>query len=208
MITLPHLCRRAATALLIAEFALAPHGAMAGPLDLENPVKAGSLPGKKRTEAGLYITSRQAARVLEEHDNVAFVDVRTPAEVALIGHATMLDAHIPVGFMDPTHRYSAKHGTYAMTPNPDFVKEFKAWLKSDAAKWIDTVLVSCRSRSRSKLAIDILLKAGVDDVALYSVVDGFEGDKNENGVRNVNGWRNAGLPWTYKIRPGLWPGHN
>jgi hypothetical protein len=24
----------------------------------------------------------------------------------------------------------------------------------------------------------------------------------------VNGWRNAGLPWTYKVREGLWPGQN
>lgn len=39
-------------------------------------------------------------------------------------------------------------------------------------------------------------------------VDGFEGDKGESGARDVTGWRNAGLPWTYKIREGLRPGHN
>jgi len=36
----------------------------------------------------------------------------------------------------------------------------------------------------------------------YTVVDGFEGDRNKDpsspnyGRRNVNGWKNAGLPWT------------
>ena len=30
-------------------------------------------------------------------------------------------------------------------------------------------------------------------------MEGFEGDKDEAGVRSANGWRNAGLPWTYKL---------
>jgi rhodanese-related sulfurtransferase len=65
----------------------------------------------------------------------------------------------------------------------------------------------CRSGSRSADAVDALTEAGID-VTLYSMVDGFEGDKNDNGVRDVNGWRIAGLPWTYEIRDGLWPGHH
>ena len=63
------------------------------------------------------------------------------------------------------------------------------------------------SLARSAAAIAKLLEAGVK-VDLYNVVDGFEGDKGESGARDVNGWRNAGLPWTYKIRAGLRPGHN
>ncbi|KKK55851.1 hypothetical protein LCGC14_3070400, partial [marine sediment metagenome] len=36
----------------------------------------------------------------------------------------------------------------------------------------------------------------------YTVVDGFEGNRNTDrsspdfGKRTVNGWKNAGLPWT------------
>ena len=33
---------------------------------------------------------------------------------------------------------------------------------------------------------------------VYSVVDGFEGDLSAEGRRDVNGWRKAGLPWSYK----------
>ena len=28
------------------------------------------------------------------------------------------------------------------------------------------------------------------------LVDGFEGDVDADGRRTVNGWKNAGLPWT------------
>jgi hypothetical protein len=37
----------------------------------------------------------------------------------------------------------------------------------------------------------------------YTVVDGYEGDKVKEGEykdqRLVNGWKNANLPWTYKL---------
>jgi hypothetical protein len=50
--------------------------------------------------------------------------------------------------------------------------------------------------------VDLMLKAGVD-LPLYSVVDGFEGDKSKAGLRVVNGWKNAGGAWTYKPRQDL-----
>ena len=34
------------------------------------------------------------------------------------------------------------------------------------------------------------------------MVDGFEGDKNDAGRREVNGWKEAGEDWTYKVRDG------
>ncbi|MDZ7711401.1 MAG: sulfurtransferase [Roseovarius sp.] len=207
MTTLPHLCRRAASAVLIAGFALAPLGLAAAPLDLTEPVAEDSLPKSKHTKPGLYITAAEAGRVLEEHDTVALIDVRTPSEIMLIGYATPTAAAIPAQFVDPDIGEASKDGTYKMVSNPGFEAEILAWLASDAAKGIDTLLVTCRSGSRSAPAIDRMVEAGVD-LPLYSVVDGFEGDKNENGVRDVNGWRNAGLPWTYKIRDGLRPAAN
>jgi hypothetical protein len=37
----------------------------------------------------------------------------------------------------------------------------------------------------------------------YAVIDGFEGYKETEGAskgqRTVNGWKNAKLPWTYKL---------
>jgi len=206
MTTLPQMCRRAAAALLTAGVALAPLGLAAAPLNLAEPVAEDSLPKSKRTAPGLYITATEAARVLEEHDNVALIDVRTPSEIMLIGYATPTAASIPAQFVDPALPETSLSGTYKMVDNPDFVAEMQAWLASDAAQGIDTLLMTCRSGSRSAAAIGRLVAAGVD-VTLYNVVDGFEGDKNADGVRAVNGWRNAGLPWTYKIREGLRPAH-
>jgi rhodanese-related sulfurtransferase len=207
MTTLYRLTRRAATALLIAGAALGPAALAAAPLELAEPVAEDSLPESKRTAPGLYITAAEAGPVLERHANVALIDVRTPSETMLIGYPVAAAANIPSKFVDPELGYDAKKGVYKMIDNPAFVDEMTAWLASDAAQGIDTLLIMCRSGSRSAAAIGKLVEAGVD-VTLYNVVDGFEGDKNEGGVRAVNGWRNAGLPWTYKVREDLWPGHN
>lgn len=51
---------------------------------------------------------------------------------------------------------------------------------------------------RSAAAARQLIEAGYTDV--WNLIEGFEGDKNpETGRRELNGWRNAGLPWTYKL---------
>lgn len=207
MTTLHRLTRRAATALMIAGAALGPVALGAAPLDLAAPVAEGSLPESKRTAPGLYITAAEAGAVLERHANVALIDVRTPSETMLIGYPVAAAANIPTKFVDPDLGYDAKKGVYKMIDNPGFADEMTAWLASDAAAGIDTLLIMCRSGSRSAAAIGKLVEAGAD-VTLYNVVDGFEGDKDDNGVRAVNGWRNAGLPWTYKVREGLWPGQN
>jgi rhodanese-related sulfurtransferase len=59
----------------------------------------------------------------------------------------------------------------------------------------------CRSGDRSAAAANLLAEAGLKNV--YSVVDGFEGDLATQGPkagqRVVNGWKNAGLPWSYNL---------
>ena len=197
----------AAPVALAALLAFGPLAGTAAPLELQSPVAADSLPDKKLTEPGNYITAAEAGRVLAENDTVVLIDVRSPSETMLIGYPTATAANIPFKIVDPELEFSAEKGVYKMVGNPDFTDEVKAWLASDAAEGIDTLLVMCRSGSRSADAVNALTEAGVD-VTLYSMVDGFEGDKNDAGVRDVNGWRNAGLPWTYKVREGLWPAHH
>lgn len=195
-------------ALLALALALTPLASAASDaLPPQEPVAAETLSKSKQTAPGLYITAADAARVLADNPNVALIDVRTPSEVNLIGYATTAAANIPSQLMDPSLAFDRKSGNYKMVDNPAFVDEMKAWLASDAATGVDTLLVMCRSGSRSAAAIAKLVAAGID-VTLYNVVDGFEGDTNEAGARAVNGWRNAGLPWTYKVREGLRPGYN
>lgn len=63
----------------------------------------------------------------------------------------------------------------------------------------------CRSGGRSAIAVNMLAKAGFRNV--YNITDGMEGDsvKDPNSVyqgqRLVNGWKNSGVPWTYKVKP-------
>jgi rhodanese-related sulfurtransferase len=65
------------------------------------------------------------------------------------------------------------------------------------AKPTDTVLVICRSGNRSAVAVEMLARAGFEKA--YTVVDGFEGERNTNpsspdyGQRTVNGWKNTVL---------------
>lgn len=200
--------RFAAPALVALAMALAPLASAAGgTLSLQEPVAVESLSKSKQTAPGLYITAADAARVLADNPNVALIDVRSPSEVTLIGYATAAAANIPSKVMDPALTFDAKKGVYKMVDNPTFLDEMNAWLASDAAASVDTLLVMCRSGSRSADAIAKMVEGGLD-VTLYNVVDGFEGDTNEAGARTVNGWRNAGLPWAYKIREGLRPGYN
>jgi rhodanese-related sulfurtransferase len=55
------------------------------------------------------------------------------------------------------------------------------------------------------MAVNLLAKAGFKNV--YNITDGMEGDAVKDaesmfrGQRLVNGWKNAGLPWTYEIDP-------
>jgi len=162
-------------------------------------VTPGSLPAKKQTQPGLYITAAEAAELLEARDDVILIDVRTPEETMFVGFPTTADANIPYRLVDPAHRLNPERGSYAMMDNPGFLPAALDLLeKADAT----AVLVMCRSGGRSASAVNTLTDAGLE-VPLYSMVDGFEGDKNEAGKRTVNGWKNAGAPWTTKIPTGF-----
>ena len=83
-----------------------------------------------------------------------------------------------------------------MPVNEHFVAEVqKVFAKTD------TIYVMCRSGSRSAKSVNLLAKAGYSKV--YNIIDGFEGDSDDQGKRTVNGWKNSGAPWTYKLDANL-----
>jgi rhodanese-related sulfurtransferase len=115
------------------------------------------------------------------------VDVRSIAEYHLIGHP--LDAvNIPLTF------WSEK--TQSFEPNENFVKDIRERFKTT-----DILIFICRSGGRSLRAAEEALQAGFSNV--YSVKEGFEGEKDDKGYRTVGGWKNRGLPYTYEINPNL-----
>lgn len=161
---------------------------------------AASVPEKKRTTLGLYLSSAEAHR-LATSEKVFFVDVRTRAEVNFLGMATVADANIPYMELDQFYAWDESKDTYKLDVNSAFLTEINKRLQEKGMSKNDKIVLMCRSGDRSAAATNFLAKAGFDNV--YSVVDGYEGDVAKDGPhkgqRVVNGWRNNNLPWTYKL---------
>ena len=160
---------------------------------------------KKQTTLGLYMTSQQAhEHMMKNMDQSLFLDVRTPAELNYLGVTSVMDANVPTDMMDGS-AWDDKKSRYKRKHNDNFVADVDARLKAKGLKKTDTVILMCRSGKRSAKAVNELAKNGYTKV--YSVVDGYEGDKvkeGENkGKRMKNGWKNSGLPWTYSMDKDL-----
>ncbi len=104
------------------------------------------------------------------------VDVRTKPELLYVGR-------IPGSIALEWQTYPGNR------PNPEFIGELAAVTKKD-----EPVMFICRSGARSHGAAEAAMQAGWRET--YNVLEGFEGDKDDQQHRNsVGGWRKAGLPW-------------
>lgn len=156
------------------------------------------VPEYKQTRAKLYITSREAFDEIQAEENkILFLDVRTRAEVEVVGMPTIADANIPYMFMSEPMTWNDDWGSFKMTRNLNFLDAVKQRLEEKGLTQNDKVFLMCRSGGRSASAADLLGEAGFTNV--YSVVDGYEGDKAKSGKRTLNGWKNSDLPWSYKL---------
>jgi len=155
---------------------------------------------KKQTPQGLYLTAKEAHDMVKaDPAKVLFVDTRTPEELYFVGYTDMIDKNVPLAYVDYT-KIKEKKGKakFASVMNPKFTQQIEEALKAKGLGQGDAIILICRSGSRSAKAAKILDKAGYKKV--YTVVDGFEGDKDkQTHKRTVNGWKNAGLPWGYKF---------
>ena len=123
------------------------------------------------------LTPAEANELWRSASGAKLVDVRTRAEWDYVGRIPGAVEIELLGY--PGNR-----------PNPAFVSELES--KVDKAT---PVLFICRSGGRSHNAAMLALQAGYREA--YNVLEGFEGDRDNQGHRNsVGGWRAAGLPWT------------
>lgn len=156
------------------------------------------IPEYKQTGAERYLTSKEAYEEIQTNESkILFLDVRTRAEVAVVGMPTVADANVPYMFMAEPMIWSDDWENFEMTKNQNFLSAVKQRLEEKGLTQDDKVFLMCRSGGRSASAADLLSEAGFTNV--YSVVDGFEGDKAKNGKRILNGWKNSDLPWSYKL---------
>ena len=118
------------------------------------------------------------AWALLQHDAAArLVDVRSRAEWEFVGR-------VPDAIEIEWKSWPG------MVPNGDFLAALAGQVDRTAP-----LLFLCRSGGRSHDAAAAATAAGF--AACYNVLQGFEGDRNDNAQRNtVGGWRAAGLPWS------------
>ena len=185
-----------------ARFYLALAGrAHATPIAATPAIPAGvptNVPASKRTDLALYLSALQAWDVKQKRGaDVLLVDVRTRAEAQYVGLPEVLDMHIPYMENSAFFEWDDVRNQYKVEANHQFAQSIASLLAA-SAKGKNTVLVLiCRSGDRSAKAVNLLAQLGYSQV--YSVLDGFEGDLSPDGQRSVNGWKNAGLPWSYKL---------
>lgn len=156
---------------------------------------------KKLTPQGLYLTAKEAHDTkIEDPKGSLFIDVRTRAELEFVGMTDVVDANIPYMTHD-IDTWNEKKKRFNSEPNSNFSIAMDDLIKKKGLSKGDKIIVMCRSGSRSSKAANLLSQLGYNNV--YSVVDGFEGDKAKSGPnkghRVVNGWKNANLPWSYKL---------
>lgn len=163
---------------------------------------ATQVPDIKQTKAGLYLDAKEAYALKQKMaDKAYFVDVRTRGEIIYVGMPTIVDASIPYVEHPDDAPWDDKNGRFKLDVNSDFGPELARRMSAAGLGKNDTVILICRSGDRSSRAANLLTDLGYTKV--YSVVDGFEGDLAKTGPqagqRAVNGWKNAGLPWSYKL---------
>jgi len=176
---------------------------LAGFFLLTLPAQSADVPKKVTAQvvSGLYVTASEAWDMMEKDKKVILIDVRDPIEIMFTGFTNETDIHVPFILSNRTMKHPKK-AIYGMTQNPDFLKQVEAKLVALNVSKDTAIIVMCRSGStRSGPAADMLYAQGWKKA--YTMVDGFEGSKSKTGpskgVRDVNGWRNSGLPWGYKL---------
>lgn len=164
-------------------------------------VDPNKLDSKKHTPQALYLTAKEAFELVQQQrGRILFVDVRTQPELEFVGVPEAIDANIPYVLNDLSAWDDSKEH-FKKVHNSDFLTAIEDRLRLKKLGQNDKIVLICRSGDRSASAAALLHKAGYKNV--YSVTDGFEGDKASQGPyrgkRTVNGWKNAGLPWTYSL---------
>lgn len=132
------------------------------------------------------VSSAAAWQVLGVVPEARLIDCRSEAEWQSIGVPDLASLGKQVVFAQWQYYPSGQ-------VNSEFVAELlNAGLVPDQQLYF-----LCRSGVRSLAAAQAALHAGFATV--FNVVDGFEGQPDQYGVRGrLSGWQAAGLPWRYR----------
>lgn len=128
------------------------------------------------------LTPAEAYQVLQADANALLIDVRTKAELELVGR-------VPQALNVEWAFYPG------MVANENFAQQLKAELDQRNVDKNSVLIFLCRTGGRSNNAATVAAELGYTQA--YNTLEGFEGEANADKQRTlINGWKHAGLPWT------------
>jgi rhodanese-related sulfurtransferase len=113
-----------------------------------------------------------------------------------------VDLNVPYYELVQTMSWNEQTGGWTMAFNPRFVVQLDERPQQRGVSQDTVVMLICRSGDGTALAADELTLRGYRRVVSV-VVDGDEADVGPDGQRALNGWKNAGLPWTARADAAL-----
>lgn len=124
------------------------------------------------------LTPQEAFDVMQLAQGAKLVDVRTRAELELVGRVPQA-MHIEWAFYP------------GMVANPDFAAQIQTQLDPEKL-----TIFMCRTGGRSHNAAVLAAQLGFAEA--YNMLEGFEGEATPNTKQRcrINGWKVADLPWT------------
>jgi rhodanese-related sulfurtransferase len=132
------------------------------------------------------ISSQKAFQMLK-NPSTYLIDVRSIAEYVFVGHPEMA-YNIPLTFWSEEKQ--------RFISNENFLADIESRFKKE-----DILIFICRSGGRSLRAAAMARQSGLLNV--FSIKEGFEGESDEKGYRSINGWKNSGLPYAYRVEREL-----
>ena len=128
------------------------------------------------------ITPEEAWKILNDDPQAVLVDCRTDAEWRFVGVPDLTGLDRDVVYVEWNRTDGSR--------NDGFVDDLVA---AGVAPGDRPVVFLCRSGNRSIGAAEAATEAGI--APSYNVLDGFEGDLDEDRHRGATGWKAVGLPW-------------
>jgi rhodanese-related sulfurtransferase len=128
------------------------------------------------------ITPEEAWKILNDDPDAVLVDCRTDAEWRFVGVPDLTELGREVVYIEWNRTDGSR--------NDGFVDDLVA---AGVEPGDRPVVFLCRSGNRSIGAAKAATAAGI--APAYNVLDGFEGDLDEDKHRGRTGWKAVGLPW-------------
>ncbi len=128
------------------------------------------------------ITPEEAWKLLNDDPQAVLVDCRTEAEWRFVGVPDLTRLARDVVYIE----WNRVDGSR----NESFVDDL---ISAGVTPGGLPVVFLCRSGNRSIGAAEAATEAGI--APSYNVLDGFEGDLDDDKHRGGTGWKAVGLPW-------------